>query len=60
MEEVRSARRPFVRLDLLHRENLEALLPEFAIDPTTVPAGELDALTSSGAGLTLGRIRFPA
>ena len=38
-------RRPFVRLDVLHRENLEALLPEFAIDPATVPASELDALS---------------
>ena len=45
MEEVRSGRRPFVRLDVLHRENLEALLPEFAIDPATVPASELDALS---------------
>jgi 2-haloacid dehalogenase len=44
MEEVRSGRRPFVRLDVLHRENLEALLPEFKIDPATVPPSELDAL----------------
>jgi 2-haloacid dehalogenase len=44
MEEVRSGRRPFVRLDVLHRENLEASLPEFGIDPATVPPSELDAL----------------
>jgi 2-haloacid dehalogenase len=44
MEEVRSGRRPFARLDVLHRENLEALLPEFGIDPASVPPAELDAL----------------
>ena len=44
MEEVRSGRRPFVRLDVLHRENLEAALPEFEIDPASVPPSELDAL----------------
>jgi 2-haloacid dehalogenase len=42
LEEVRSGRRPFTRLDVLHRENLEALLPEFGIGP--VPASELDEL----------------
>ncbi len=45
MEEVRSGRRPFVRLDVLHRENLEAVLPEFGIDPGLVPPAELDALS---------------
>ncbi len=44
MEEIRSGRRPFVRLDLLHRENLEAVLPEFGIDLAAVPPSELDAL----------------
>lgn len=44
MEEVRSGRRPFVRLDVLHRENLEAVLPEFGIDRATVRASELEAL----------------
>jgi 2-haloacid dehalogenase len=44
MEEVRSGRRPFIRLDVLHRENLEALLPEFGIDSSAVPPLELDAL----------------
>lgn len=47
MEEVRSGRRPFVRLDLLHRENLEALLPEFGIDAARVPAVALDELNLS-------------
>jgi 2-haloacid dehalogenase len=44
MEEVRSGRRPFVRLDVLHRENLEAALPEFGINPSAIPPSELDAL----------------
>ena len=44
MEEVRSGRRPFARLDVLHRENLEAVLPEFGIDRAAVPPSELDAL----------------
>jgi 2-haloacid dehalogenase len=44
MEEIRAGRRPFARLDILHRENLEALLPEFAIDPASVPPSELDVL----------------
>ena len=44
MAEIGSGRRPFVRLDVLHRENLEAVLPEFEIDPASVPPSELDAL----------------
>jgi 2-haloacid dehalogenase len=44
MEEVRSGRRPFVRLDVLHRENLLAILPDFGIDPACIPAEALDAL----------------
>jgi 2-haloacid dehalogenase len=44
MEEVRSGRRPFARLDVLHRENLAGVLPEFGIDPATVPGAELDEL----------------
>ena len=31
MEEVRAGRRPFVELDVLHRENLEAMLADFGI-----------------------------
>lgn len=44
MEEVRSGRRPFTRLDVLHRENLDGILPEFGLDPMDVPGEELDAL----------------
>ena len=44
MEQVRSGRRPFTRLDLLHRESLETILPEFGIDPAAVPASELNEL----------------
>ena len=44
MEEVRSARRPFTRLDVLHRENLVAILPTFGIDPALAPDAELDEL----------------
>lgn len=33
MEEVRSGRRPFVPLDVLHRENLEGLLRDSGIEP---------------------------
>ena len=44
MEVVRSGGRPFVRLDVLHRENLLAVLPPFGIDPARVPADEIDAL----------------
>ena len=32
------------RLDVLHRENLEAMLPAFGIDPAGVPRAELDNL----------------
>lgn len=44
MEEVRSGRRPYTRLDVLHRENLEKVLPEFGIDPAALPPDELDEL----------------
>ena len=44
MEQVRSGRRPFTRLDVLHRENLETILPDFGIDPAGVPASELNEL----------------
>jgi 2-haloacid dehalogenase len=44
MEEVRSGRRPFTRLDVLHRESLEAILPEFNIASAAVSQSELDAL----------------
>lgn len=44
MEQCRSGQRPFTRLDVLHRENLDAILPNFGIAPGTVPTAELDEL----------------
>src|SRR5262249_33965856 len=32
MEEVRSGHRPFVKLDILHRENLDRIIPRFKLD----------------------------
>ncbi|EEA01486.1 haloacid dehalogenase, type II [Burkholderia sp. H160] len=42
MEEVRSGRRPYVRLDVLHRENLVKVLTRFSI--ANVPESEIDEL----------------
>lgn len=44
MMRVRNGARPFVRLDVLHRENLEAVLPRFGIAPAKVPAEALAEL----------------
>jgi 2-haloacid dehalogenase len=44
MEEVRSGRRPFTRLDTLHRENLDLVLRESGADLSGVAAGDLDHL----------------
>lgn len=44
MEECRSGRRPFTRLDVLHRENLDAVLAEYGVDLRSVDAAELDDL----------------
>jgi 2-haloacid dehalogenase len=44
MEEVRSGRRPFVRLDVLHRENLLAVLADYGIEIARIPAEEVDEL----------------
>ena len=44
MEECRSGRRPFTRLDVLHRENLDAVLAEHGVDLRSVDAAELDEL----------------
>jgi 2-haloacid dehalogenase len=44
MEEVRSGRRPFVRLDVLHRENLHRVLEHYRIDAAAIPEQELEAL----------------
>jgi 2-haloacid dehalogenase len=37
MEEIRSGRRPFVKLDILHRENLDRILPRFKLDKIDEP-----------------------
>ncbi|SEK07305.1 2-haloacid dehalogenase [Paraburkholderia diazotrophica] len=44
MAEVRAGNRGFVRLDVLHRENLEKALMGFGIDPQSIPAASLDEL----------------
>ncbi|MGK7868758.1 haloacid dehalogenase type II [Falsiroseomonas sp. E2-1-a20] len=68
MEQVRSGARPFVRLDVLHRENLEAVLRDHGLDPTGIAEAELDGLNrawhrldpwpDSVAGLHRLRSRF--
>ncbi|NYT59641.1 haloacid dehalogenase type II [Alcaligenaceae bacterium] len=45
MEAVRSGQRPFVRLDILHRENLEAVLTEAGINVAVIDPAELAELT---------------
>jgi 2-haloacid dehalogenase len=45
MQRVRSGRRPYVSLDVLHRENLEAVLRELGLDPAAFGPAELDGLT---------------
>jgi 2-haloacid dehalogenase len=44
MRKVINGERPFVRLDVLHRENLLDVLPEFGIDPNAVAAEALEEL----------------
>lgn len=44
MEECRSGRRPFARLDVLHRENLEAVLLDAGADLTAITPQALDDL----------------
>jgi 2-haloacid dehalogenase len=43
MNEIRSGRRPFAKLDILHRENLERILPRFGIGKLSEPT--LDEVT---------------
>ena len=45
LEEVRSGGRPFVTLDVLHRESLEALLEEHGVGPEAVGEARLAELT---------------
>jgi 2-haloacid dehalogenase len=44
METVRSGNRPWVRLDVLHRENLDAVLAGHGVAPGTLPEAELAEL----------------
>ena len=44
MEECRTGRRPFTRLDVLHRENLENVLRDNGLDPARIGEAELDAM----------------
>jgi 2-haloacid dehalogenase len=44
MAEIRNGRRAFVRLDVLHRENLEKALTELGIDAAAIAPTELDEL----------------
>ncbi len=44
MKAVISGERPFTRLDVLHRENLEAVLRDLGADPARIPEAELDEL----------------
>lgn len=44
MERVRSGGRPFVRLDVLHRENLDDTLRAFGMEPASIDTRELDDL----------------
>lgn len=44
MKEVIEGRRPFTRLDVLHRENLDGVLRDLGADPGGIPEAELDDL----------------
>ena len=68
MEPIRSGKRPFARLDVLHRENLLASFAEWKIDAARFDAREIDELNrawhrldpwpDSVEGLSLLRRRF--
>ena len=59
MEEIRSGRMPFCRLDILHRHNLEKILPQFKVSGLSEPVmrdlnmawHRLDAWPDSARGL---------
>src|SRR5215207_3218549 len=44
LEVVRRGRRPFTRLDVIHRENLDFVLTAWGLDPNAFDAAELDGL----------------
>ena len=66
MNEIRTGRRPFAKLDILHRENLERILPRFKIEkldePTlaalTLAWHKLDAWPDVGPGFARLHKRF--
>jgi len=47
MEQVRSGRRPFTRLDVLHRENLEGVLNDHGLSAGSISEDELDELNKA-------------
>jgi hypothetical protein len=57
MEEVRAGRRPFVKLDILHRENLERVLPRFNVGNSTTRSWRNSI--SLGTSSTRGRMWAP-
>jgi 2-haloacid dehalogenase len=69
MEECRSGRRPYIRLDILNRETLETLLARHDIAPASIAEEalveaahawrRLDPWPDSVAGLTRLKARFP-
>jgi 2-haloacid dehalogenase len=66
MEEIRSGRAPFAKLDVLHRKNLDRILPRFGIQPLPEPTAHklnlawhrLDAWPDVAPGLTRLKTRF--
>ena len=58
MEEIRSGRMPFCKLDILHRRNLDRILPRFGI--AGVSEDVLADLNRPGIGSMRGRIPRPA
>lgn len=47
MEPIRKGRRPFTRLDVLHRENLESALRDWGVDPAALEAEDLRSLNDA-------------
>ena len=66
MEEIRTGRRPFVKLDILHRENLERIQARFKLDKLAEPTlaelnlawHKLDAWPDVGPGFARLHKRF--
>jgi len=57
MEEIRSGRQSFCKLDILHRRNLEKILPPSK--SAVYPARSSQISTPPGTGSMAGRIRHP-